>query len=341
MLPQEKFMSKFFAAFLALVFFASCDPRTSPGPASVAVFIPGTLQGSPTYELLDAGVRKAVAEVPGTAVKTIEGGFNQAQWGEQVATLAASGEYRYIVTSNPAMPEIAAKAAKAYPNQRFIILEAWSKNPSYATLAYDHRELAYLHGVLGGLIAADRKAPATLGLVVGQEYPDMNNAILPGFTEGLKTVSPDGRVEFRVIGNWYDAAKGAELTKALIDQGVSVVLPIAGGANQGVLTAAKAAKKAVLWYDVDGYAIEPGVIVGSGHVYQDKAAYELVKKALAGTLEYGRPRVVGVKEGYVDYGVENPAYRTLVPEAVRRKFESVLADFRSGKIHLPMPLPLN
>ncbi len=331
-------MVKFLAA-TAFALLVSCAPQVPTGPASVAVFIPGTLQGSPTYELLDAGVRKAVAEVPGTMVKTIEGGFNQAQWGEQIATLAASGEYRYIVTSNPAMPEIAAKAAHAYPNQKFIILESWSKNPSYATLAYDHRELAYLHGVLGGLVAAERKAPPVLGLVVGQEYPDMNNAILPGFAEGLKSVSPEGKVEFRVVGNWYDAAKGSELAKALFDQGVSVVLPIAGGANQGVITAAKAAKKFLLWYDVDGYSIEPGIVVGSGHVLQDKAAYELVKKALANTLEYGKPAVVGVKEGYVDYGVDAAAYKSLVSDAVRQKFEAVLADFRSGKTHLEMPLP--
>ena len=334
-------MLKLFAAMAAALVLASCAPQAPTGPASVAVFIPGTLQGSPTYELLDAGVRKAAAEVPGTTVKTIEGGFNQAQWGEQIATLAASGEYRYIVTSNPAMPEIAAKAAQAYPNQKFIILESWSKNPSYATLAYNHREAAYLHGVLGGLIAAEKKAPAVLGMVVGQEYPDMNNAILPGFTEGLKSVSPEGKVEFRVVGNWYDASKGSELAKGLFDQGVAVVLPISGGANQGVITAAKAAKLSVLWYDVDGYALEPGVIVGSGSIQQDKASYELVKKALAGTLEYGKPQVVGIKDGYIDYLTGAEAYKKAVSEAVRTKFEAVLADFKSGKTHLEMPVPQN
>ena len=310
-------------------------------PASVAVFIPGTLQGSPTYELLDAGVRQAAAEVPGTKVKTIEGGFNQAQWGEQIATLAATGQYAFIVTSNPAMPEIAAKAAQAFPRQKFLILESWSKNPSYATLAYNHREMAYLHGVLAGLIAAERGAPAVLGLVVGQEYPDMNNAILPGFTEGLKSVSSNGKVEFRVVGNWYDAAKGGELAKALFDQGVAVVLPIAGGANQGVITAAKTAGRSVLSYDIDGYATEPGVVVGSGAVQQDKGAYELVKAALAGTLEYGRPRVVGVKDGYVGYVTDAPAFQKLVPAGVRTRFLAVLDSMKSGRLHLDMPVPQN
>jgi len=334
-------MTRFLAVLASVVLLASCGPQAPSGPASVAVFIPGTLQGSPTYELLDTGVRKAVAEVSGTTVKTIEGGFNQAQWGEQIATLAASGEYRYIVTSNPAMPEIAAKAAKAYPNQKFIILESWSKNPSYATLAYNHREAAYLHGALGGLIASDRKAPAILGLIVGQEYPDMNNAILPGFTEGLKSILPDGKVEFRVVGNWYDAAKGADLAKAVFAEGAPVILTIAGGANQGVISAAKAAKKSVFSYDIDGYSQEPGVVVGSGSIQQDKAAYELVKAALAGTLEYGKPQVVGVKEGYIDYLTGSDAFVKAVPEAVRTKFAAILADFKSGKLHLDMPVPQN
>jgi len=334
-------MSKFFAVLAAALILASCAPQAPTGPAAVAVFIPGTLQGSPTYELLDAGVRKAVAEVPGTTVKTIEGGFNQAQWGEQIATLAASGEFRYIVTSNPAMPEIAAKAAAAYPNQKFIILEAWSKNPSYATLTYNHKEAAYLHGVLAGLFTANKKAPAVLGMVVGQEYPDMNNAILPGFEEGLKSVSPEGKVEFRVVGNWYDAAKGSELAKGLFDQGVSVILPIAGGASQGVITAAKAAGKSVLSYDIDGYAAEPGVVIGSGSIHQDKASYEMVKAALAGTLEYGKPQVMGVKEGYIDYLTEAEAFQKAVPEAVRTPFAAVLAEFKAGTKHLEMPLPQN
>lgn len=330
-----------FAAGLAAVLLLVLSLPVSAAPSSVAVFVPGALQGSPIYEMLDAGVRKAAAEVPGTTVRTIEGGFNQAQWGEQIAALAASGEYAYIVTSNPAMPEIAAKAAKAFPSQKFLILESWSANPSYATLMYNHRELAYLHGVLGGLVAADRKAAPALAVIAGQEYPDMTNAIVPGFLEGLRSVSPDGRVEFRVVGNWYDAAKGADLTKGLAAQGVSVFLPIAGGAGQGVVTAAKAAGKAVLAYDTDGYAQEPGTIVGSGRILQDKAAYELTKAALAGKLEFGKPRVVGFQEGYLDYLTGSEAFKKAVPEAVRKKFEAVVASFRSGKTHLDQPLPKN
>jgi len=35
------------------------------------------------------------------------------------------------------------------------------------------------------------------------------------------------------------------------------------------------------------------------------------------------------------------AYKKAVSEAVRTKFEAVLADFKSGKTHLEMPVPQN
>jgi simple sugar transport system substrate-binding protein len=339
-LVHEEFFMRFSRLVLTLT--AALAVALVPLQAStIAVFIPGALQGSPTYELLDAGVRQAAAEVVGTKVKTIEGGFNQAQWGEQLASLAASNEYQWIVTSNPAMPEICAPIAQAYPAQKFIILESYSTNPSFATLSYNHRELAYLHGVLAGLVTRNRKGAAVTGLVAGQEYPDMNNAILPGFREGFQSVLPAGKVEFRVVGNWYDAGKGAELAKSLFSQGATVVLPIAGGAGQGVVSAAKKAGKAVLWYDTDGYALEKGIVAGSGVIHQDKATYQLVKKALAAKLEYGNPQVVGVREGLLDYVTTSAAYVAVLPAAVRTAFEVVVGQFRSGKKTLPMTLPQN
>jgi len=97
----------------------------------------------------------------------------------------------------------------------------------------------------------------------------------------------------------------------------------------------------VLSYDIDAYAQEPGVIVGSGTIRQDKASYELVKKALAGTAEYGKPLVVGVAEGYIDYLTDVEAFTKAVPESVRTKFLAVVADLKAGKIQLPLTVPNN
>ncbi|HEB09960.1 MAG TPA: BMP family ABC transporter substrate-binding protein, partial [Spirochaetales bacterium] len=37
-------------------------------------------------------------------------------------------------------------------------------------------------------------------------------------------------MDFRVIGNWYDANKAADLANSMIDSGVDVIATIAGGA---------------------------------------------------------------------------------------------------------------
>ena len=58
-------------------------------------------------------------------------------------------------------------------------------------------------------------------------------------------------------------------------------------------------------------------------------------------LAYGKPQVVGVKEGYIDYLTDVEAFQKAVPEAVRTKFAAVVADLKSGTLHLEMPLPQN
>jgi simple sugar transport system substrate-binding protein len=72
----------------------------------------------------------------------------------------------------------------------------------------------------------------------------------------------------------------------MIDAGVDVILTIAGGANQGVIKAAKEKGKYVLYFDANEYKIAPGTIVGCAVLNQEKAAYERVKAAIQGSLAF-------------------------------------------------------
>ncbi len=309
-------------------------------PFSIAVFVPGVLAGSPTYEMMDQGVRKAAVR-NGASVKTIEGGFNQAQWAEQVTALAAEKSYDLIVTSNPSMPELCREIQKYYPEQDFINLEGSGiKDDQVSTFFFNHKELAFLLGNFAGFLAesykGDENKPMKVGLIAGQEYPEMNNYIKPGFEMGFKNVNSDIELDFRIIGNWYDASKASELASDMYANGADIILTIAGGANQGVLTAAKNAQKYVLWYDSNGYAIEQGVVVGSGVIREDKAAEEMVSKAIEGTLKRGTSISAGVSEGYVDFIDDDPNYMKFVPITVREKMDKLLDQMRTGKIKLPV-----
>ena len=358
---------------LAALFSPGCKNRETEKPprpelsaeasekVSIAVFIPGVMAGSAIYEMLALGTQKAaedfamanftkanLAKNPGAvpSVTVIEGGFNQAEWEGQVTTLAASGSYHLIVSSNPSLPDIVSGVSAKFPSQKFLLLDGeLAGNPNVYTLRYNQREQAYMAGYIAAL-AAEEAAPEggvsgtgpgvekKLGLVAAQEYPVMNSIILPGFIEGARAVDPAFNVDFRVVGNWFDAARAAELAAAMIRGGVRVLLPIAGGAGHGVVQAASETGAKIVWFDINGYAIRPGTVIGSAILRQDKAAYEKTKLFLEGRLPFGTAEIAGVADGFVDFVEDDPLYISSVSQAIREKQAALIARLRSGELKL-------
>jgi simple sugar transport system substrate-binding protein len=202
-------------------------------------------------------------------------------------------------------------------------------------ITYNQREQAYMAGHIAALVARELTPPdrpPRIGLVAGQEYPAMNNVILPGYEEGAKAAAPDATVDFRVVGNWFDAGKGAELAADMIRGGVTVILGVAGSANEGVVQAAAETGNKVVWFDTNGYNIRPGTVVGSSVLYQDLAAFEQTLRFLRGNLPFGVTEVVGVVEGYVDFIEDDPLYLKAVSPEIRAKQEAVVARIRGGSL---------
>ncbi len=176
-----------------------------------------------------------------------------------------------------------------------------------------------------------------VGMIVAQQYPAMDRAIRPGFEKGLKDVDPAITLDFRVIGNWYDAAKAGELADSMFDAGVDVVLTIAGGANQGVVKAARERGRYVLWFDSNGYAVAPGTVVGSSVVAHDEATYRAVKAFLAGKLELGKAVTLGAADGFVTFVQDDPLYTQNVPQALRERMKAQAERVRRNELGLAMP----
>jgi simple sugar transport system substrate-binding protein len=305
--------------------------------SAIAVFIPGAASGSPIYEMLVNGVKRAAEEFPGVSTQFIEGGYNQAEWEGKLTAIAASGKYSLIISSNSSMPALAQSVSLKFPEQRFLLLDGeLSGIPNIYTLRYNQREQAYMAGYLAALLASEAGG-GRIGLIAGQEYPAMTQTILPGYSEGAADVNSAIEVDFRVAGNWYDAAKCAELAAGMIKDGDHVLLCIAGGANEGAVQAvaeSPASGARIIWFDTNGYAIRPPYIVGSSVVFQDKAAYNKTKLFLEGNLPFGAAELVGVRDGYVDFIEDDPLYTEAVSSAVREKQHAMLAQLRSGSLIL-------
>jgi basic membrane lipoprotein Med (substrate-binding protein (PBP1-ABC) superfamily) len=58
---------------------------------------------------------------------------------------------------------------------------------------------------------------------------------------------------------------------------------------------------------------------------------EILAAVLDGTVEYGAAKTVGLGEGYLGFDDDDPAYRALVPEEIRRKLDAFIEETRLSR----------
>ena len=313
--------------FTTLLFTACAKKSDASEKKSIAVFVPGIIDNSPVYEMLVKGVKEAV-EGSDTELFIMEAGTNQAEWAPKITALCAENKYSVIISSNPSLPDLVEPILQNFPKQKFILMDAEkSGNQNIHTICYNQYEQSYITGYIGGLMSKSHK----LALIAAQEYPVMNNIILPYFEKGAKAANAASTVEFRIVGNWYDGTKGAELADAVAKIGVDVILPICGGASQGVITSAVNNGIYITWFDDNGFSKAPGTIISSSVMEQKKMSYNVTKEFLEGKTPWGTAKMVGIKEGFVDFVQDDENYITTVPAEIREEMKILVSDIKDGK----------
>lgn len=328
--------------FLAMAIFAVSSAAIHAKPLKIAIFIPGVRAGNAIYDGMAKGVERAAAEAPGTTLKIYEAGFNQADWEDKLTSLVAQGGYDLVVTSNPSMPELCARVGKSFPGQKFLCLDGFLKgNSQVCTVLYNQTEQGYVTGYLAGLATTSSMPFANkakkVGVLIAQHYPVMDKIILPGFEAGLKAVDPSISVDLRVLGNFYDAAKAAELAKSMVEADSDVLLSICGGANEGVYRNSVSSSSYVVVFDGNDFARAPKNILGCTVLHQEELALEKVRAAIAGKLAYGSPDVVGMKDGYIEFLEKDEAYLANLPSGLRAKMAELVSRIKTGKLVLAVP----
>lgn len=330
-------MKKIILSLITLLALVSCSGKKSE-QINIAVFVPGIMANSPTYALLDEGVRVAVDEYnkdktedKKAVVFTMEAGTNQAEWGAKLTMLAAQQKYDVIISSNSSLPELALPILEQYPNQKFIFTDAeLAGNKNIYTASFNQYEQAFLAGYSSGLMSKNHK----IGLVAAQEYPVMNNIIFPYFEKGGKEAYADTQADFRVVGNWYDANQGALLADALIKNGTDVILPICGGAAPGVINSAINSNTYISWFDSNGFAYAPGTVISSSLMKQKELTAKLTTEFFNNSIKWGKAEQFGMKEGFVDFEQDDPLYISTVPADVRAKLAEFVEALKTGKFTL-------
>ena len=119
------------------------------------------------------------------------------------------------------------KVAREFPNTRFAIIDAVVDLPNVHSFIYREHEGAFLVGMLGALASKTGK----LGFVGGQDIP-LVRKVLCGYEQGARHADPRIQIVSAMTGTtnaaWTDPARGAELAKAQVAQGVDVIFAAAG-----------------------------------------------------------------------------------------------------------------
>jgi basic membrane protein A len=214
--------------------------------------------------------------------------------------------------------------AKEFPKLSFAIIDMVVPLPNVQSFVYREHEGSFLVGMMAALASKTGK----VGFVGGMDIP-LVRKFLCGYEQGAKYANPKVEVLSAMTGTtpaaWTDPARGAELTKAQIAQGVDVVFAAAGTTGLGIMQAAKDAGKLSIGVDSNQNHLHPGSVLTSMVKRVDLA----VLQAFGGV----KPGItaLGLKEGGVDYAMDEHNVR-LVSADMKRKVDAAKADIISGKL---------
>lgn len=250
---------------------------------------------------------------------------NAAQREQAALRLAERGAKPVVAIGFPQAASLG-KVARQYPGTPFAIVDAVVDLPNVQSFVYREHEASFL----AGMLAAMATRSGRVGFVGAMDIP-LVRKFACGYEQGARHANPTVRVSTSLIGNtpaaWTDPARGAELTKAQVAQGVDVVFAAAGTSGLGILQAAKEARILAIGVDSNQNGLHPGTVLTSVLKRVDLA----VLQAFSGV----RPGVtaLGLKEGGVDLAMDEHNAKLVTP-AMRARLDAARADIVSGKLQV-------
>ncbi len=182
------------------------------------VYVGPVGDGGWTYEH-DQG-RKAVEKAYGDKVETtyVESVPEGAD-AERVMTQMALGGADIIFTTSFGYMDATIKVAKKFPNVKFEHATGYKRAENVATYSARFYEGRAVIGTIAGRMTKTNK----IGYIASFPIPEVIRGINSAYIHARK-VNPD--VDFKVVWvyTWFDPAKEADAAKALIEQGVDVIM---------------------------------------------------------------------------------------------------------------------
>ena len=265
--------------------------------------------------------------------------YEPAEGSEREAALRifAAGEADLVVGVGFLFSDDVKKVAEEFPEKKFACIDMTYQDgdvipPNVVGIKFREEQGSYLVGAIAGLVTQT----GTVGFVGGMDIP-LIHKFEAGYRAGFEVVRPDGKVLIRYAGVTGDAfqnpTKGKELALAEIDQGADILFHASGSTGLGVFEAVRDRDKLAIGVDSDQQAEAPGHILTSMTKQVDVAVFDTAKAAKDGTFQ-GGIRILGLKEGGVDYVYDENNSQWITPE-IRERVEALRTEIAEGRIEVP------
>ncbi|QSX04947.1 BMP family ABC transporter substrate-binding protein [Sedimentibacter sp. zth1] len=279
---------------------------------------------------------------------------DESKWQPTMEDYCEDGKYDVIIVGTWQMAEILAKAAKKYPEQKFIFFDETFDFDAFKAkfedgeevpkniynVLYKQNEVSFLVGAAAALMTSD----ATLDKVNANDkvigfLGGMENAVIKdfliGYIQGAKYADPEVQVQTAYVGNFFDSAAGKDLALTQYQSGgVDVGYNVAGSAGLGQIEAAVEADKYAFGVDSDQAALLPDMaanIPSSALKNVGNSLERAIKLDMEEKLEFGVAETLGLSDQGVEL-VKGEHYETVVPQNIRDYVEQLEKDIISGKI---------
>lgn len=236
-------------------------------------------------------------------------------------------------------------AALANPDRKFAIVDfAYEESyPNVLGLTFSTDQAAFLAGYLAAGVSKTGK----VGTFGGIQIPTVT-IFMDGFVQGVRYYNEIHESDVQVLGwdpelrlglftNTFDVpVKGYNMGQALIDEGVDIIMPVAGGVGLGTaLAASQRGEVLLIGVDTDWVESSPeyaDIILTSVTKHMDLAVYETTQEVLEGAFEGG------IYSGTLsNNGVGLAPFHDLdglVSDALKTELEKVEAQIIGGSLEV-------
>src|SRR6266403_4456990 len=242
-----------------------------------------------------------------------------------IEQLARTG-HKLIFTTSFGYMDPTLKVAKKYPKVDFEHATGYKRDRNVATYSARWYEGRYIQGQ----IAAKMSKAGVLGYVGSFPIPEVVSGINATML-GAQTVNPNVKVKIIWVNTWFDPGKEADAAKALLDQGVDIIMQHTDSPAPMQL----ACERGKLAFGQDSEMIKFGPKAQLTSILDTWAPYYIarVKAELDGSWKSGDTW------GGLDSKMFEMAPYTNLPDAVKKMAEDTQAAIAAGKLQ-PFKCPV-